>query len=314
MTASQQIRVDTAQWSQNSDREALRALRLEVFVREQNVPESLEWDDLDATSLHVLARNQAGEPIGCGRLTPKYKIGRMAVQRDWRGHGVGAALLHKLIDQARSLGWPEVSLDAQVQAMGFYAREGFVAIGEVFDDAGIPHRTMQLTLTPPMPQPDDIQALRVGGRDELLGSRLRLLTQTRQRLMIYQPQLSSDVLASADELAELRRIAISGRGALIRILLHDPAAALRENHRLIALIQRLPSLLQVRTPIEALDLAYPSAYLLNDSDGYLFQPDADRPQGRAACRDRASQAPLRLHFDTIWDRAEHATILQPLAI
>jgi predicted GNAT family N-acyltransferase len=149
MTASKDIRVDRVQWSQDSDREALRALRFEVFVREQNVPESLEWDELDATSIHVLARNEADEPIGCGRLTPKHKIGRMAVQRDWRGHGVGAALLHKLIDQARALGWPAVSLDAQIQAMGFYEREGFVAISDVFDDAGIPHRTMRLTLTTP---------------------------------------------------------------------------------------------------------------------------------------------------------------------
>jgi predicted GNAT family N-acyltransferase len=146
MTASKAIRVRSAQWDQDDDREALRALRLDVFVREQNVPEALEWDDLDATSAHVLALNEAGQPIGCGRLTPKRKIGRMAVHRDWRGHGVGAALLHKLIDHARTLGWPEISLDAQIQAMGFYEREGFVATGDVFDDAGIPHRTMRLAL------------------------------------------------------------------------------------------------------------------------------------------------------------------------
>ncbi|RDD81384.1 hypothetical protein DVJ77_12795 [Dyella tabacisoli] len=164
-----------------------------------------------------------------------------------------------------------------------------------------------------MPHPDS-EPLPASNRSELAASRLSLLAQARHRLAIYQPQLSGEVLASPQELTELRRIAISGRGALIRILLHDPAAALREDHRLIALVQRLSSIVQVRTPVDAVDLAYPSAYLLNDSDGYLFQPDAHRPQGRAASQDRAAQAPLWQHFETVWERAERATMLQPLAI
>jgi hypothetical protein len=67
-------------------------------------------------------------------------------------------------------------------------------------------------------------------------------------------------------------------------------------------------------PVEEADLAYVSAYLLNDAGGYLFLPEADRPQGRAALNDRASQAPLQQHFDEVWERAERASILQPLNI
>jgi hypothetical protein len=227
------------------------------------------------------------------------------------------ALLRELIARARTQGWPEVALDAQVSAIGFYEREGFIAYGPEFQDAGLAHRAMRLSLPataddePPL---RDIGALPVGSRSETAAARWRLLGETRHRLAIYMPLLGNDSYASAEELAELRRIAISGRGAQIRILLHDPAAALRNDHRLIALAQRLPSAIQIRMPVEEADLAYVSAYLLNDAGGYLFLPEADRPQGRAALNDRASQAPLQQHFDEVWERAERASILQPLNI
>ena len=73
-------------------------------------------------------------------------------------------------------------------------------------------------------------------------------------------------------------------------------------------------MIQIRTPVEEADLAYISAYLLNDAGGYLFLPEVDRAQGRAARHDRASQAPLLQHFDDVWERAEPASELQALGI
>lgn len=313
----QHFRLEVADWSREDQRAALLDLRGTVFVQEQAVPEQRERDGLDVDCWHVLARDDAGRPIGCGRLTPAHKIGRMAVLREWRGQGVGLALLHELIAHARAQGWPEVALDAQVDAIGFYEREGFIAYGAEFEDAGLVHRAMRLSLTKAAgeePLLRDIGALPAGSRSETAAARLQLLGETRHQLSIYVPLLGNDSYAGAEELAELRRIAISGRGAQIRILLHDPAAALRNDHRLVALAQRLSSAIQIRTPLEEADLAYVSAYLLNDAGGYLFLPEADRPQGRAALRDRANQAPLQQHFDEVWERAERASILQALGI
>lgn len=159
---------------------------------------------------------------------------------------------------------------------------------------------------------DEREILLAGNRSEMAASRLQLLAGARYRLDIYQPTLPSDVYGSQEELAELRRLATAGRGAQIRVLLHHPEAALRGSHRLIALAQRLPSVIQIRTPQEDLDLAYPSAYLLTDQGGYLFQPDAQRPSGRAAGHDRAAQAPLLQHFNDVWERSVRATALNPL--
>lgn len=149
-------------------------------------------------------------------------------------------------------------------------------------------------------------------RGELADSRLQLLAGARHRVDIYQPCLDADSYQGEDELAELRRLATSGRGAQVRLLLHDPAAALRDGHRLIALSQRLPSAIQVRTPVEDTDLAYASSYLLTDQGGYLFQPEATRPGGRGSLCDRAAQAPLLQHFNEVWERSAPATVLQAL--
>ena len=131
----------TCRWS---DAQAqLRLVRHAVFVVEQQVPAPLEWDDMDEASLHALASDGAGAPIGCARLLPGGHIGRVAVLRPWRGRGIGSALLRTLVDCARERGDAIVLLNAQVSAMPFYVRHGFVARGDPFDEAGIPHRVME---------------------------------------------------------------------------------------------------------------------------------------------------------------------------
>ncbi len=134
--------VHDASW--RDDLVALQALRREVFIVEQHVPESLEWDEADVQSTHVLALSMQGHPIGTGRLLTDGHIGRMAVLQPWRRHGVGSAILQVLIARARDAGREAVHLNAQIHALGFYARHGFIAHGVEFMDAGIPHRQMTL--------------------------------------------------------------------------------------------------------------------------------------------------------------------------
>ena len=125
-----------------ADAQALRAVRRAVFIEEQRVPEDLEWDALDAGCVHALAEDAQRAPIGCARLLPDGHIGRVAVLAPWRGRGVGAALLLRLVDVAREQAHARVILNAQVQAMPFYARYGFEAEGPPFDEAGIAHQVM----------------------------------------------------------------------------------------------------------------------------------------------------------------------------
>ena len=139
MKPPSKISIRPADWQ--VDREILKALREEVFVREQSVPAEMEWDEFDRQSHHVVAMAD-GIPIGTGRLLPDGHIGRLAVLRAWRGQGAGSTLLAALMEIARKLGMSRVMLNAQIQALPFYLRHGFHAEGEEFLDAGIAHRRM----------------------------------------------------------------------------------------------------------------------------------------------------------------------------
>lgn len=127
-----------------------RSVRIAVFVQEQNIPESEEWDDDDAQARHAVVTNLAGLPLATGRLITaglparEAKIGRMAVLRGSRGMGLGERILRALIDAARGQAIQRITLHAQTSAQAFYERAGFQPEGPVFDEVGIPHVAMSL--------------------------------------------------------------------------------------------------------------------------------------------------------------------------
>jgi YbgC/YbaW family acyl-CoA thioester hydrolase len=125
-------------------------LRTEVFVKEQRIPAELEWDEADAVALHAVAYNRLGQPVATGRLLPAEdgvaKIGRMAVHQVLRGCGFGEQVLRALAAEAQRRGDRAIALHAQRTARDFYARLGFEAQGEPFEEAGIPHVTMRSAL------------------------------------------------------------------------------------------------------------------------------------------------------------------------
>jgi len=123
-----------------------RPIRVAVFVEEQDVPLDLEWDEFDEVSEHALAVDAAGRAVATGRLLPDGHIGRMAVLRDARGAGAGAAVLRALMARARARGMTVLRLNAQTHAAPFYARFGFRACGDEFLEAGIPHVEMVLDI------------------------------------------------------------------------------------------------------------------------------------------------------------------------
>ena len=133
--------IRSASWQHDGD--ALRAVRRDVFIEEQAIPEDLEWDESDPVSIHALGVDRNGRPIATGRLLDDGHIGRIAVVSEWRGRGVGAALFEHLVAAAAERGHRALFLNAQTQAADFYARYGFVRAGDEFIEAGIPHVAME---------------------------------------------------------------------------------------------------------------------------------------------------------------------------
>ena len=131
------MEIRISDWKQARD--VSRKIREEVFIREQRVPEALEWDELDAKATHFLAYD-GRTPVGCARLMPDGHFGRMAVVSSRRHEHWGSRLLHSIERYAQhELHLRELRASAQVKALPFYQRNGFSAEPGIFDDAGIAH-------------------------------------------------------------------------------------------------------------------------------------------------------------------------------
>lgn len=139
--------IETGDWAALGPEAA--EVRTAVFVREQGVPQGMEWDGQDAQALHAVARNGLGQVVATARLIDLNgagRIGRMAVHHGLRGRHIGQAILGTLVKAARQRGNAEVQLHAQRSAEGFYRRQGFSARGEPFEEAGIAHIKMAISL------------------------------------------------------------------------------------------------------------------------------------------------------------------------
>ena len=143
-----------------ADRDAVFAVRYQVFVDEQSVPEELEYDELDLAADHFLALLD-GVPAGAGRLVvidsaPDARLGqetkatgilgRLAVGKAARGLGLGKLLVHAIEQRATECGLAAVELHAQTHACSFYQQLGYAAYGDVFFEAAIEHISMRKEL------------------------------------------------------------------------------------------------------------------------------------------------------------------------
>ena len=120
----------------------IEEIRTSVFIKEQNVPIELEWDEFDNDSTHILAyyKNKA---VGTARLLNDGHIGRMAVLEAYRNRNIGKNMLKYLLDIAQAKSIALIELSAQDHAVDFYKKYGFTVTSDIYMDAGIPHYTMR---------------------------------------------------------------------------------------------------------------------------------------------------------------------------
>lgn len=318
-------------WHNPADRAAALGVREAVFIAEQHVPVELERDDDDARAIHMLARDRDDTAIGTGRLLidPPHdgttavtgRIGRMAVLPAWRSQGIGAGLLLSLLEHARSRGVAQITLHAQHDAIDFYRRHGFAARGAEFEEAGIQHVEMHLALVPPAalerpplaPAPPRV-ILRANTREELIDVTRTLLAGAKHSMCVLVRELHPQLLNDTACLVELRRLAISGRGASIRVLAQDLTRALDEGARLLELAQRLSSIIEMRRPLDQTDLEYPSAFMCTDAQGYLFRPLEYDMIATGSTYAPGRHAELMRLFEDVWARSEPWPELRPLGI
>ncbi len=127
---------------------SFRNLRIEIFVKEQGVPEENEFDDFDLQVPHLVIFSE-GEAVATGRNIPygenTVKIGRIAVKKEKRGLHLGEKIVKELLRKAKEDGAKTVKVGAQTHAVGFYEKCGFKLVGTPeYLEENIPHYDMYL--------------------------------------------------------------------------------------------------------------------------------------------------------------------------
>lgn len=303
----------------------IRDIRQRVFVEEQKVPPELEWDDTDDIADHYLAVTGDNEPVGVARLFSTLEetahIGRMAVLPEFRGKGVGEALLRHLISEASRFG--ELQLSAQEHAISFYQRSGFHVCSDLYDDAGIPHVDMRC-LSPGLVAPDtnrEYPMILGTDRDSWLfeseANMISLLDsmtgQATQRLWLYDRLLEHDLYDRLRFRELLSALARRHRLSEVRLLIHDDKPLVKRRHQIVELMKRLPSRIELRLvnddyPIED------QPFLLADREGVVYRHNFDKPEGFANFADGGRVKLLGEAFQRMWDASRSSLELRELPL
>jgi predicted GNAT family N-acyltransferase len=303
-----------------SDFDDLHYVRNLVFVDEQQIPVELEFDALDQQCHLFMARDMQSRPIGTARLSPEGKLGRMAVLAEWRGQGVGQSLLRAVIEKARNLNLPKITAHAQLGALGFYEKSGFIKMGEVFSEVSIPHQAVEMRLQPmekperpaPKPRPVTVEAVRLESMEATLAATLQLINTARRRLYLYSRDLELPLYGNKEIIEALKQFALHSHDGGVQLIIQEPVNLQTQLHPVIELAQKLSSYFLIRTPVENEDLQYLSAYVANDSDGYLFRLIGDRYEGVWSPNLPSRNRQLREEFERVWERSRPCTEFRAL--
>lgn len=306
---------------------SIHDIRQRVFVDEQKVPPELEWDDTDEIADHYLVVAPNNAPIATARLFSTLEevghIGRMAVLPEYRGQGVGEALLRHLITESAGR-YTELKLSAQQHATGFYQRCGFHICSGVYDDAGIPHLDMRC-LAPalaaeagahqsaPMILGQDPDSWLFTDHNRMLGLMDSLVGQAHQRLWLYDQTLDH-TLYDRYQLRELvSALARHHRLSEVRLLIHDDKPLVKRRHQLVELMRRLSSRIELRL----VNPDYPMSdqpFLLADREGLLYRHEFGKPEGFASFKGAGRIKVQEEAFQRMWDAARPSLELRELPL
>lgn len=304
------------------------SIRQKVFVEEQNVPPELEWDDTDEIADHFLAVLPDNTPVGAARLFSTLgetgHIGRMAILPEFRGRGIGEAMLQHLITESAGQ-YQELKLSAQQHAVAFYQRAGFHVCSELYEDAGIPHLDMRC-LAPvllkaqadserlrPMLLGEDTQSWRFDNERSMLDLMDSMVGQAGQRLWLYDRVLDHDLYDRHRFRELVSGLARRHRLSEIRLLIHDDQPLIKRRHQLVELMRRLPSRIELRL----INRDYPhedQPFMLADRQGVVLRHDFTQPSGFAGFADSGRVKLLSENFQRMWGAGRSSLELRELPL
>lgn len=289
------MKISLANWAEHQD--LLMAIRRRVFIDEQGVPEELEWDEQDASAVHLVAMED-DQPAGCLRILPDGRIGRMAVLLQYRRHSIGTHLLYaaeQYIEHALQL--TVMRANVQTQAYRFYQQNGFFPETDFNLDAGIVHLGMKKTL----PATDSLSSALIPAEDNrhysfpnLFSANGLLQIAAQYRLtdiVLLIPDLRHPNWSDAATLSCLTAFLRYSNRRHIRILLGSEYAGIAD-HPLMQWQQRLSSRVHLHVHSEV-----KRQLILLKPYGYI---DVQRDRVVACLNDRARVVKELTAFTELW--------------
>lgn len=143
--------MDNIRFIKKTDNEfsSVQMIRTTVFTNEQGANANEEFDSYDHIADFALLfdNDKAVATARAVKTEDGFKIGRIAVLKDYRGKGYGDLIVRAVIEKAFSYGADYVLVDSQNHAVPFYEKIGFSVIGEQIIDRGIAHIPMRIERT-----------------------------------------------------------------------------------------------------------------------------------------------------------------------
>jgi predicted GNAT family N-acyltransferase len=329
---SLQIHIIEADWEQHKAN--LQSIREVVFIKEQEVPQDIEWDGQDEYSTHFLAVNELGQYIGCARLMPSGQIGRMAVLEEYRGTGVGAELLQFVVESGKATGFDRLFLHAQSYAINFYKKGGFIAFGGEFEEAGIAHMSMEMKLPLAFPQDtetsdthpnireqevrptltkDESQVKPFGGFSECTEALHEVIASARRRLLILSPYLDHELFDKEGVEALVSALARSAPKVEIHILIFNSKLIVNRGHLLVDLARRLDGKIKIRL-LQEQPTSQSSSFVCADLDAYWLLPSSDKHDGVCDLANPVTCRRLTEAFESAWSKSSEDPELRRLRL
>ncbi len=309
---------------------SIKAIRQSVFIEEQNVPESLEWDESDAIAQHFLATTNkqaaaVARLIVCDKVG---KIGRIAVTKPFRKQGIASKLILEVMREGLSQGCTEFYLSAQTQAQSLYNKLGFYATGDTYLDAGIEHIDM-LNKTPELITRLDTATFKPQGANFILGhdSNTHLFSspneckqlitamacQATRKIKILSRHLESEIYDSEAIRDAFSTLARTNPRSEIQLLVVNERPLVTQRQRIIELIRRLPSSIYLKL----INTSYPydeSSMALFDREGVVFQKENSIYEGFANFNNPGRVKQLTEIFDNHWAHGKESLELRQLKL
>ena len=312
-----QVHVVKVSWKTHQS--VLSDIRNQVFVVEQEVDPSDEYDEQDSIADHFVALNEAGQALGCARLVASGQIGRMAVYEQHRGTGLGANLLQAAVEEAKSQGMPRVFLHAQAYAEEFYRKGGFVVCGSPFSEVGIAHLPMEMMLAvkfdapsvdaqpvvrpaavEPSLEPTDPQQF--SGLIQTQASLQRLLGNAARQIFILSPYLDDELFDIDGTVEAVSKFARLTARCEVRIVIMNSKLIVNRGHHLLELARRLSGKIQIRVLDEPISEST-STFVCADAQGYWLLPVHDQYDGVLDLTNQVIAKRLQETFTSAWEKS-----------